>query len=123
MPRNKLIWIYHEKTIKHHQITHQEEEFVEVDENPCSSGLILGLKSVRQFYGNHLAGNYGSVDKSQAACSSEDSPDKLDHHDVHVNKWLDIMKEHHQQENVTNTSSDMPSGLVLLETWSESPEG
>jgi hypothetical protein len=85
MPGNRLVWIYHEKAIKHHQRAHQEEEFVEEDGNPCSLGLILGLKFVQQFYGNHLAGNYGSVDKSQTTCSMEDSPDKLDHHDVHVN--------------------------------------
>jgi hypothetical protein len=34
---------------------------------------------VQQFCGNHLVGNYGSADKSQAACSPEDSPATLDH--------------------------------------------
>ena len=45
-----------------------------MDGNPCSSVLILGSRSVQQFCGNHLVGNYGSADKSQAACSPEDSP-------------------------------------------------
>jgi hypothetical protein len=51
-----------------------------VDENPCSSVLILGSRSVQQFYGNHLVGNFGSADKSQAAYSPKDSPAMLDHH-------------------------------------------
>lgn len=50
-----------------------------MDGNPCSLVLILGSRSVQQFYGNHLVGNYGSADKSQAACSLEDSPATLDH--------------------------------------------
>lgn len=59
-----------------------------MDGNPCSSGLILGSRSVPQFYGNLLVGNYGSAGKSQATYSQEDSPATLLDHRKCIN-WGD----------------------------------
>jgi hypothetical protein len=56
--------------------------------------LILESRSVQQFCGNHLVGNYGSADKSQAACSPEDSPATLDHHKcmIRCNKQYQVLR-------------------------------
>ena len=93
-----------------------------MDGNPCSSELILGSRSVQPFYGNHLVGNYGSVDKSQATCSLEDSPATLDHHKCMIwsNGQYQISAERilgwqNIFQDITNTSSAMPTGLDLLE--------